>query len=61
VETYLLMGICLGTWVVTFAIFKFVVEDPEYGTIFGSLAGLILAIAAGGAYYVNLASCSLCN
>ena len=60
VETYILMAICLVTFVGTVVGFRFLLEDPEMGMIFGAVAGLILSIAAGGAYYMHLAACNTC-
>ena len=59
-ETYILMGICLVTFVATVVGFRFLLEDPEVGMIFGAIAGLVLSIAAGGAYYMQLSACSSC-
>jgi len=59
-EAYILTGICLATFIITVIVFRFIFEDPEYGMFFGSLAGLLLAIAAGGAYYMHLARCTAC-
>ncbi len=55
-EIYVLMGICLATWGATLVAFYFLMESRESAFIFGSLAGLVLAIAIGGVYYVHLAS-----
>ena len=59
-ESYILMGICLSVFIVTVVAFRFLMQDPEMGMIFGALAGLVLAIAAGGGYYMHLAACSAC-
>ena len=59
-ETYILMGICLVVFITTVVAFRFLMQDPEMGMIFGALAGLVLAIAAGGAYYMHLAACNTC-
>jgi hypothetical protein len=40
--------------------FRFLMSDPEQGMIIGAVAGLLVAIAAGGVYYSHLASCSTC-
>jgi len=55
-EVYILMGICLLTWGITVALFFFLMDSRENAFLFGSLGGLLLSIASGGAYYVHLAS-----
>ena len=55
-EVYVLMGICLVTWGATVGLFSFLMESRENAFVFGSLGGLLLSIASGGAYYVHLAS-----
>ncbi len=55
-EVYILMGICLLTWGATVGLFTFIMDSKENAFVFGSLGGLLLAIATGGAYYVHLAS-----
>ena len=59
-ETYILMGICLAAWGITVGLFKFLMRDSEYAFVVGSIAGLLLAAAAGGAYYQHLAACRTC-
>lgn len=60
VETYILMGVVLFCFVGTTFGFRFLMSDPEQGMIIGAVAGLLVAIAAGGVYYSHLASCSTC-
>ena len=55
-EIYVLMVICLVTWGATVGLFSYLMESRENAFIVGSLGGLILAIASGGAYYAHLAS-----
>ncbi len=59
-ESYILMGACFAVWLATFVAFRFLMEDPEQATIFGSLAGLVLAVAAAGVYFAHIASCQTC-
>ncbi len=59
-ETYILMGIVLIGFVGTTFGFRFLMNDPEQGMIIGAVAGLLVAIAAGGLYYSHLASCGTC-
>ena len=59
-ETYIFMGICLITFVGTIVLFRFLISDPEQGMLIGAAAGLLLAIAAGGAYFQFLSSCTTC-
>ena len=59
-ETYILMGIVLICFVGTTFGFRILMSDPEQGMIIGAVAGLLLAIAAGGLYYSYLASCRHC-
>lgn len=59
-ETYILMGIVLIGFVGTTFGFRFLLSDPEQGMIIGAVAGLLVAIAAGGLYYSHLASCGTC-
>ncbi|MDH3315273.1 MAG: hypothetical protein OER43_05850 [Gammaproteobacteria bacterium] len=59
-ETYILMGIVIICFVGTTFGFRFLMSDPEQGMIIGAVAGLLVAIAAGGLYYSHLASCSTC-
>ena len=58
-EAYILMGVCLVAWGATVVLFKFLMKDSEYAFVIGSITGLILAAAAGGAYYQHLAAPSL--
>ena len=55
-EVYILIGICALTWGATVTVFTFVMDSRDHAFVLGSLGGLLLAIAAGGAYYVHLAS-----
>ena len=59
-ETYILMGICLVCFLGTVALFRFLIADREQAMLIGAAAGLLIAIAAGGAYYTYLASCRTC-
>ena len=59
-ETYILMGICLVCFVGTVALFRFLIADRDQAMLIGAAAGLLIAIAAGGAYYTYLASCRTC-
>lgn len=59
-ETYILMGICLAAWGVTVVVVKLLMKHSESAFIIGSLAGLLMAAAAGGAYYTHLAACRTC-
>ena len=59
-ETYILMGICVVTWLVTLGVVKFLMRESESAFIVGSLAGLLMAAAAGGVYYSHLAACRTC-
>lgn|GEM_PF-3375803 len=59
-ETYIFMGICLVTFIGTIALFRFLISDREQGMLIGAAAGLLLAIAAGGAYFQYLSACSTC-
>ena len=54
------MVICLAAWGATVVIFKFLMKDSENAFVVGSIAGLLIAAAAGGAYYTHLASCRTC-
>jgi len=60
VETYILTGICLVVFIATVAVFRFLMEDRDTGVMLGLLAGLVLSVAAGGAYYAYLARCTTC-
>lgn len=59
-ETYILMGICLLCFLGTVALFRFLIADRDQAMLIGAAAGLLIAIAAGGAYYSYLASCRTC-
>lgn len=59
-EAYILMVICLIAWGLTVVLFKFLMRDSDYAFVVGSIAGLLLAAAAGGAYYTHLAACRTC-
>jgi len=60
VETYILMAICLVVFLGSIALFRFLVEDREMGLLYGCLAGLVLALAAGFGYFEYLAACRTC-
>jgi hypothetical protein len=60
VEAYILMVICLAAWAVTVVVFKFLMKNSENAFVIGSIAGLLIAAAAGGAYYTHLAACRTC-
>ena len=53
-EVYVLMAICLLTWAATVGLFWWLMDSSENAFVFGSLGGLLLAIATGGAYYIHL-------
>ena len=59
-ETYLLMGICFAAWLVTVVVVRLLMRGSEHAFVVGSLAGLLMAMAAGGAYYTHLAACRTC-
>jgi hypothetical protein len=59
VETYILMGICLITFVGTIVLFRFIISDPDQANLIGGAAGLLLGIAAGGAYFKFLSASSM--
>jgi hypothetical protein len=44
----------------TIGLFRFLIADREQATLIGAAAGLLIAIAAGGAYYTYLAACRTC-
>ena len=54
-EASVLMVVCLAAWGATTVLFQFLMKDSEYAFVIGSIAGLVLAAAAGGAYYQHLA------
>ena len=54
-EAYVLMAVCLATWGATVVLFKYLMKDSEYAFVIGSIVGLVLAVASGGAYYQHLA------
>jgi len=60
VETYILMAICLVVFLGSVALFRFLVEDREMGLLYGCLAGLVLALAAGFGYFEYLSVCRAC-
>ncbi len=55
-EAYVLIVVCLAAWGATTVLFKFLMKDSEYAFVVGSIVGLVLAAAAGGAYYQHLAA-----
>lgn len=54
-EAYVLMAVCLATWGVSVVLFKYLMKGSEYAFVIGSIVGLVLAAASGGAYYQHLA------
>jgi len=56
VEVYVLMVVCLAAWGATVILFKFLMKESEYSFVVGSIVGLVIAAAAGGAYYQHLAA-----
>jgi hypothetical protein len=61
VETYILIGLCLGAWLITLGLFQLVLlRGSELAFVVGSLTGLVAAAGAGGAYYAYLAACRTC-
>ena len=59
-EVYVLMVVSLAAWGATVILFKFLMKESEYAFVIGSIAGLVIAAAAGGAYYQHLAACRTC-
>ncbi len=59
-EVYVLMVVCLAAWGATVVLFKFLMKESEYAFVMGSVAGLVIAAAAGGAYYQHLSACRTC-
>ena len=59
-ETYILMAIVLGCFTGTTFAFRFLLSDPETGIIVGAVAGLVIGIIAGFAYFSYLSSCAVC-
>ena len=59
-ETYILIAICLIAWLVTLGVIKLLMRHSDMGFIVGSIVGLLMAAAAGGAYYQHLAACRTC-
>lgn len=55
-ETYILLGICLLVWGVTVVLFKVLMPGNENSFVIGSVCGLLLATAAGGAYFQHLST-----
>jgi hypothetical protein len=54
------MVVSLAAWGATVILFKFLMKESEYAFVIGSIAGLVIAAAAGGAYYQHLAACRTC-
>jgi hypothetical protein len=54
------MVVCLAAWGATVILFKFLMKESEYSFVVGSIAGLVIAAAAGGAYYQHLSACRTC-
>ena len=59
-ETYILIAICLIAWLVTLGVVKLLMRQSDMAFIVGSIVGLLMAAAAGGAYYQHLAACRTC-
>ena len=59
-EVYVLMVVCLAAWGATVVLFKFLMKESEYAFVMGSVVGLVIAAAAGGAYYQHLSACRTC-
>ena len=59
-ETYVLMAICLVSFIGTISVFRFLISDRDQAMLIGAAAGLVVALAAGGAYYTHLAACRTC-
>ena len=58
-ETYILLAVCLGAWLVTVVVVQLLMRESENAFIVGSLVGLLMAAAAGGAYWNHLSASSL--
>ena len=50
-ETYILLAVCFGAWLVTVVVIRLLMRESENAFIIGSLVGLLMAFAAGGAYW----------
>jgi len=61
VETFILMAICLVCFLGTIGLFRLLLADRDQAMLIGAAAGLLIAVAAGGAYYTLLASCVTCT
>ena len=48
-ETYILIAICLIVWLVTMGVVKLLMRQSDMAFVIGSIVGLLLAAAAGGA------------
>lgn len=59
-EVYVMMVVSLAAWGATVILFKFLMKESEYAFVVGSIAGLVIAAAAGGAYYQHLSACRTC-
>ena len=59
-EVYVLMVVCLAAWGATGVLCKFLMKESEYAFVMGSVVGLVIAAAAGGAYYQHLSACRTC-
>ena len=55
-EAYVLMVVCLAAWGATVVLIKSLLKESEYAVVIGSIAGLGIAAALGGAYYQHLAA-----
>ena len=59
-ETYILMGIFLVVWIVTLVVVRLLMKSSPSSFVVGSVAGIMMGLAAGGAYYTHLAACRTC-
>ena len=55
-ETYILLGVCFGAWLLTVVIITLLMRESENGFVVGALVGLLMAFAAGGAYWKYLSA-----
>ena len=59
-ETYILIAVCLVVWLVTLGVVQLLMRQSDMAFVTGSIVGLLMAAAAGGAYYQHLAACRTC-